>query len=549
MAYAQKRVETSFDYIVVGSGSAGSLLANRLSTTPDDTVLVLEAGGSDRNFWLQLPIGYFRTIYDERFSRQFDTEPGEGTGGRNIVWPRGRVIGGSSSINGLIFIRGQREDFEDWERLGAKSWSYRDVLPFFRRLENYSGGENQYRGTLGELGVSDLRNDDPSCRAWIAAAQEYGLPFITDFNGETTFGVGAYQLSIKGRWRSSSATAFLTPALSRPNLTVISGAHTSRVLFEGQRTVGVEWIENGKVRQAIAKREVILSAGALQTPQILQLSGIGSEKLLAAHGIPLKVDAPEVGQNLQDHYQMRVIVRLREKVSLNDQVRNPVKLTLMGLQWLLKASGPLTVGAGQVGGGACTRYAENGRPDVQFNVMPLSVDRPGAPLHSYSGFTASVWQCHPKSRGNVRIKSIDPFEQPHIDPNYFGEDADRKVIVEGVKILRKIYSQPSYRDLWDTEVIPGEDVQTDEQIWDYVRHNGGTVFHCVGTCRMGSDAGAVVDPDLRVRGVENLRVIDASVMPQITSANTNAPTLMIAEKGAASILGREAGAQKEHAYV
>ena len=549
MAYAQKRVETSFDYIVVGSGSAGFLLANRLSTTPDDTVLVLEAGGSDRNFWLQLPIGYFRTIYDERFSRQFDTEPGEGTGGRNIVWPRGRVIGGSSSINGLIFIRGQREDIEDWELLGAKSWSYRDVLPFFRRLENYSGGENQYRGTLGELGVSDLRNDDPSCRAWIAAAQEYGLPLITDFNGETTFGVGAYQLSIKGRWRSSSATAFLTPALSRPNLTVISGAHTSRVLFEGQRTVGVEWIENGKVRQAIAKREVILSAGALQTPQILQLSGIGSEKLLAAHGIPLKVDAPEVGQNLQDHYQMRVIVRLREKVSLNDQVRNPVKLTLMGLQWLLKASGPLTVGAGQVGGGACTRYAENGRPDVQFNVMPLSVDRPGAPLHSYSGFTASVWQCHPKSRGNVRIKSIDPFEQPHIDPNYFGEDADRKVIVEGVKILRKIYSQPSYRDLWDTEVIPGEDVQTDEQIWDYVRHNGGTVFHCVGTCRMGSDAGAVVDPDLRVRGVENLRVIDASVMPQITSANTNAPTLMIAEKGAASILGREAGAQKEHAYV
>ena len=549
MAYAQKRVETSFDYIVVGSGSAGSLLANRLSATPDYTVLVLEAGGSDRNFWLQLPIGYFRTIYDERFSRQFDTEPGEGTGGRNIVWPRGRVIGGSSSINGLIFIRGQREDFEDWERLGAKSWSYRDVLPFFRRLENYSGGENQYRGTLGELGVSDLRNDDPSCRAWIAAAQEYGLPFITDFNGETTFGVGAYQLSIKGRWRSSSATAFLTPALSRPNLTVISGAHTSRVLFEGQRTVGVEWIENGKVRQAIAKREVILSAGALQTPQILQLSGIGSEKLLAAHGIPLKVDAPEVGQNLQDHYQMRVIVRLREKVSLNDQVRNPVKLTLMGLQWLLKASGPLTVGAGQVGGGACTRYAENGRPDVQFNVMPLSVDRPGGPLHSYSGFTASVWQCHPKSRGNVRIKSIDPFEQPHIDPNYFGEEDDRKVIVEGVKILRKIYSQPSYRDLWDTEVIPGEDVQTDEQIWDYVRHNGGTVFHCVGTCRMGSDAGAVVDPDLRVRGVENLRVIDASVMPQITSANTNAPTLMIAEKGAASILGREAGAQKEHAYV
>lgn len=299
----------------------------------------------------------------------------------------------------------------------------------------------------------------------------------------------------------------------------------------------------------MAAREVLLSAGALQSPQILQLSGIGPADLLKEQGIPVTVDAPEVGGNLQDHYQMRTIVRMLNKNSLNDQVRNPIKLAQMGLQWLLKGSGPLTVGAGQVGGGGCTKYATNGRPDVQFNVMPLSVDKPGAPLHTYSGFTASVWQCHPKSRGTLRIRSSDPFDQPRIEPNYFSEEEDRKVIVEGVKILRDIYTQPSFRDLWDEEVIPGKDVRTDDQIWDHVRHNGGTVFHPVGTCRMGSDPGSVVDPDLKVRGVENLRVIDASVMPQITSANTNAPTLMIAEKGAATILGSNADFGMEKASV
>ena len=539
-----RSVETAYDYIIVGAGSAGSLLANRLSANPDHRVLVLEAGRADRNFWLKLPVGYFRTIYDDRFSRQFDTEPSEGSGGRNIVWPRGRVLGGSSSINGLIFIRGQHEDYDDWARLGAANWRYRDVLPYFRRLEKYQGGQSQYRGALGELDVSDLRNDDPACRAWVAAAQEFGLPFNADFNGETSLGVGSYQLSISGRWRSSSAAAFLSPVRARPNLTVVTGAHTSRVLLQGRKTVGVEWLESGKVESATAAAEVILAAGALQSPQILQLSGIGPADLLKGLGIPVVLDMPEVGCNLQDHYQMRTIVRMRNKNSLNDQIRNPLKLAQMGLQWLVRGSGPLTVGAGQVGGGACTKYAVDGRPDVQFNVMPLSVDKPGEPLHEYSGFTASVWQCHPKSRGTVRIQSPDPFEQPRIEPNYFGEVEDRNVIVEGVKILREIYSQPSFRDLWDEEVFPGKEVQTDKQIWDHVRHNGGTVFHPVGTCRMGSDVDSVVDPNLKVRGVENLRVIDASVMPQITSANTNAPTFMIAEKGSAAILNSH-----EHAGV
>jgi len=525
--------ESQYDYIVVGSGSAGSVVANRLSANKDNKVLVLESGGWDRNFWLKLPVGYFRSIYDPRFSRVFDTEPSDGDGQRGIVWPRGRVVGGSSSINGLIFIRGQREDYDGWAEQGALRWSYDEVLPHFKEIEQYNGGDDHYRGRDGELTVSDLRNRNPACAAWVQAAQEYGLPFNNDFNTNTTYGVGAYQLSIGKRFRASAAAAFLKPALQRPNVTLITGAHVSRVLIKNARATGVEWIADGKRFTASADREVILSAGTIQSPQILQLSGVGPAALLNQHGIDVVVDSPEVGENLQDHYQMRMLVKLKQKLSLNDDVRNPVKLAKMGLDWLLKGSGPLTVGAGQVGGAACTGYANNNRPDIQFNVMPLSVDKPGTPLHKYSGFTSSVWQCHPKSRGTVAIQSADPFQQPQISPNYLSEEIDRKVMVEAIKILRQINDQPSFRDLWDAERVPGADVQTDQQILDAIRNGGGTVFHPVGTCRMGSDDNAVVDPELRVNGVDGLRVIDASVMPTITSANTNAPTLMIGQKGAA----------------
>lgn len=529
----------SYDHVIVGAGSAGSVLAERLGANPDARVLVLEAGGSDASFWIHLPVGYFRSIYDTRVSRLFRTEPEEGTAGRRIDWPRGRVVGGSSSINGLVFIRGQQEDFNDWAKAGAEGWGWSDVLPHFRRIERYGGEPSQLRGGDGALGVSDLRNDHPLCDAWVRAGTEAGLPTNADFNGESTLGVGAYQLSLEGRWRASAAKAFLRPALGRGNVDLVTHASAEELLFDAERCIGVRWRRHGEVRETYAEAGVILSAGAIQSPQLLQLSGIGPADSLRALGIPVRADLPGVGGNLQDHYQMRTIVELAARESFNDEVRNPLKLVRMGLRWLVDGSGPLSVGAGQVGGAACTSLAEDGRPDVQFNVMPLSVDKPGKPLHRYSGFTAAVWQCHPRSRGRVDVVSRDPAADPRIVPNYLSDPHDRQTMIEGVRLLRDIYRQPAFRDRWTREVVPGAEHESDAELLDAIRRMGGTVYHCVGTCRMGAadDPDAVVDPSLRVRGINGLHVIDASVMPTIVSANTNAATLMIADRGAELLNG------------
>ena len=419
---------------------------------------------------------------------------------------------------------------------GDEAWDYESVLPYFKRSENYAGGESRYHGASGELGVSDLQNDHPYCEAWLRAGQELGLPLNPDFNGASDYGVGAYQLTIRDGWRSSAAKCFLRPAQSRPHFTLQMHAQVSRVLFEGATATGIEWIAGGQKHTARAEREVILAAGALQSPQLLQLSGVGPAALLGQHGIKVVADAPEVGENLQDHYQARVILRLKKNMSLNDQVRNPFELAKMGAQWLFANRGPLTVGAGQVGGFARTPQARDGRADIQFNVMPLSVDKPGDPLHRYSGFSASACQCRPDSRGRLAIQSADPFQQARILPCYFSAPHDREVIVSGLEMLREIYNQKAFRDLWDIETLPGPERADRAGLWEFARHKGGTVFHTTSTCRMGSDARSVVDPQLRVRGVERLRVIDASVMPSVVSANTNAATFMIAEKGAAMLL-------------
>lgn len=521
---------SAFDYVVVGAGSAGCVLANRLSEDAGARVLLLEAGGADWNPWIHVPVGYFKTMHNPATDWCYLTDPDEGINGRRLQWPRGKVLGGSSSLNGLLYIRGQREDYDDWASAGNAGWDYESVLPYFKKSECQSRGADPYHGADGPLHVSDLRLRREIADRFIEAAKAVGIPENNDVNGERQEGVGYFQQTAYKGLRCSTAKAFLRPALHRPNLTLVKRAHCRRILLEGKRVVGVEYAVNGKTRQAISLREVVLSSGAIGSPQILQCSGIGNPKHLESVGISCSHELPGVGENLQDHLQVRLVFKTRCR-TLNDEVRHPIRKLAVGAQYLFSRTGPLTLAASQVCIFTKSR-SDLQRPDIQFHMQPLSADKPAEGVHPFSAFTSSVCQLRPHSRGYVRITSPDPMKYPSIQPNYLSEEEDIRVVVDAIKVARKIAAAQPLADVITEEFVPGGKFISDDELLDAARQFSQTIYHPAGTCKMGNDDMAVVDARLRVHGLKGLRVVDASVMPVIVSGNTNGPTIMIAEKGA-----------------
>ncbi|TPG26429.1 GMC family oxidoreductase [Variovorax guangxiensis] len=528
--------DQEFDYIVVGAGSAGCVLASRLSERPETRVLLLEAGPRDTSPWIHLPIGYGKTMWSDKVNWRFETDPDPNMNGRRIYWPRGKTLGGSSSINGLIYIRGQKEDYDHWKALGNAGWGYDDVLPYFIKSEGNQRGAIPLHGGDGPLKVSDIGAKHELIEAFIGGAEQVGVPRTDDFNGATQEGAGYFQLNTHNGLRCSTAKAYLTPAVkARPNLRIETEAFAAGLVLEGRRAVGVRYRQGGQMKTARAQAEVLLSAGAIQSPQLLQLSGIGPRALLEAHGVPVVLDLPGVGENLQDHLQIRLGFECTKPITTNDQLNSWFGQAKLGLEWLVHRTGALAIGINQ---GGCFMHAlrnEDGSPatatpDIQFHVATLSADMAGGKVHPYSGFTMSVCQLRPEARGHIRIRSTDPFEPPEMQPNYLSTDMDRRTAVAGVKAARAIADAPAMRPYVKREVKPGSGVESDADLLEFCRNNGATIFHPSGTCRMGDDALAVVDARLRVRGIAGLRVIDCSAMPTLVSGNTNAPAVMMAEK-------------------
>lgn len=537
-------MRSTFDYIIVGAGTAGCVLANRLSANPKTQVLLLEAGRKDDYFWIDIPVGYLYTIGNPRTDWCYQTEPDPGLNGRSIGYARGKVLGGCSSINAMIYMRGQRDDFDHWQSLGNKDWGWDDVLPIFKMSEDYQHGPDDFHGVGGEMRVEERRVNWEILDAWRDAAAEFGIPKIKEFNRGDNFGNAYFQMNQRRGVRWNATKAYLRPAENRPNLTVLSNVLVEKVELNNSsqrpRATGVK-IRRADKSSTIFKadQEVLLSAGAIGSPQILQLSGIGSSELLGSRNIPIRVDLRGVGENLQDHLQVRSVYQVENTVTLNQKAGSLIGKALMGLEYFFFKTGPLTMPPSQLGAFAKSD-PNRSTANIEWHVQPLSLDKFGDPLHKFNAITPSVCNLRPTSRGQVRIKSNDPEEHPTIRLNYLSTSEDEEVAVEGLRFTRRIMRAEALKKFNPVELKPGAEIQTDTQLLEAARDLGTTIFHPVGTCKMGSDESAVVNDRLEVHGVANLRVIDASIMPTITSGNTNAPTVMIAEKGAKFILEKSA---------